>query len=156
MKIEDKITKYIMQGVPKTKAIRELKVQYGLSEEEINFIWLEVKTNYHQQEQKRRKRGQGRQVKAYKEDLIIKSAIDTFGEKHQKNIAQEELSELIQAISKDLRGKKHNVEEEIADVEIMLEQLKRMYDKEKVNKWKDYKLKRLSEMIKEVGENERL
>ena len=55
---------------------------------------------------------------------IYERAIKKFGAENQKRIAQEELSELIQAISKDCRNKKHNVEEEIADVEIMLNQLK--------------------------------
>ena len=149
MKIEDRINKYIMQGVEKTKAIRELKRDFNLSEKELNKIWLEVKECYYREEQKKKKKGTGRQIKAHKEDLIICNAIKTFGEEHQKNIAQEECSELIQALSKDLRGLKHNVEEEIADVEIVLEELKRIYNKELIDNWKYYKLKRLEELIKE-------
>ena len=55
---------------------------------------------------------------------VFEKAINTFGETPQKIVAMEEMGELIQAISKDLRGKEHNVEEEIADVEIMLQQMK--------------------------------
>lgn len=58
------------------------------------------------------------------EAQILKEAIKTFGEKHQEKMAVEECSELITAISHKHRGREHNIVEEIADVEIMLEQLK--------------------------------
>lgn len=55
---------------------------------------------------------------------ILLTAILTYGEKAQEGVAIEECSELIQAISHKHRGRQHNIAEEIADVEIMLEQLK--------------------------------
>lgn len=55
---------------------------------------------------------------------IFEAAIKTFGEKAQEEVAIEECSELIQAICHKHRGRKDNIAEEIADVEIMLEQLK--------------------------------
>lgn len=55
---------------------------------------------------------------------VFAAAILTYGEKEQEGIAQEECAELIQAISKKHRGKPNNIPEEIADVEIMLDQLK--------------------------------
>lgn len=55
---------------------------------------------------------------------IMKSAIKCFGEEYQENLAIEECSELIQAINHKHRGRKHNIAEEIADVEIVLEELK--------------------------------
>ena len=55
---------------------------------------------------------------------ILTSAIKVFGEKAQEEVAIEECSELIQAITHKHRGRKNNIAEEIADVEIMLEQLK--------------------------------
>lgn len=55
-------------------------------------------------------------------------AIKKYGEQAQEGVAQEECAELIQAISKKHRGKKHNIAEEIADVEIMLEQIKIIND----------------------------
>ena len=58
------------------------------------------------------------------EPQILEAAIKTFGEKAQEDVAIEECSELIQAISHKHRGREHNIAEEIADVEIMLEQLK--------------------------------
>lgn len=58
------------------------------------------------------------------ETQILKEAIKTFGERKQEEMAVEECSELITAISHKHRGREHNIVEEIADVEIMLEQLK--------------------------------
>lgn len=58
------------------------------------------------------------------EKEIFETAIKVFGECNQENMAIEECAELIQAINKKHRGMEHNIPEEIADVEIMLEQLK--------------------------------
>ena len=60
-------------------------------------------------------------------ELSIK-AIETFGCKHQTQIAIEELAELIMTIQHVERGKKDlsDLASEIADVEIMLFQLKLM------------------------------
>ena len=55
---------------------------------------------------------------------IITAAIRTYGEQAQERQAVEECSELIEAICHKHRGREHNIPEEIADVEIMLEQLK--------------------------------
>ena len=62
-------------------------------------------------------------------ELVIQEAIKRFGEDKQKVVAMEEMSELIKAISKDIRGQgdRNNLIEEIADVYIMLEKLKEMY-----------------------------
>lgn len=58
------------------------------------------------------------------EHEILTTAIRTYGEKEQEQVAIEECSELIQAICHKHRGREYNIAEEIADVEIMLEQLK--------------------------------
>lgn len=58
------------------------------------------------------------------EKEIFEAAIKRFGEKGQEEVAIEECSELIQAICHKHRGREHNIAEEIADVEIVLEQLK--------------------------------
>ena len=55
---------------------------------------------------------------------IFTAPIQAFGERAQEEVAMEECSELIQAITHKHRGREHNIAEEIADVEIMLEQLK--------------------------------
>ena len=70
-----------------------------------------------------------------REHDIIKIA-DYYGLKHQSQIAIEELSELIKAICKfnraenstEVQYERMNIVEEIADVEIMLFQLKYMLD----------------------------
>ncbi|MGG7057585.1 hypothetical protein ACQPUZ_04735 [Clostridium tertium] len=82
-----------------------------------------------------------------REEILIK-AINTFGEDIQKVVAMEELAELQQALSKDIRGKEHNVEEEIADVFIMLMQLELMYDKKKIEEWIDKKIERLDKRLR--------
>jgi NTP pyrophosphatase (non-canonical NTP hydrolase) len=61
---------------------------------------------------------------AMTENEILTAAIRAFGVRAQEEVAIEECSELIQAISHKHRGREHNIAEEIADVEIMLEQLK--------------------------------
>ena len=81
------------------------------------------------------------------EIVVCKKAIDTFGVANQQLKAVEEMGELIQAISKALIGKEHNVEEEIADVEIMLTQLKIMYDIKKIEEWKEFKINRLKGVV---------
>lgn len=153
MTLGELILAYQQKGIEKTKAIEYLNKKYGIDKVVLSDLWIEIKEANYTEEKRVRKRGTGRQVKASAEDLLICKAISTFGEDNQKRIAQEELAELIQAISKDCRGLEHNVEEEIADVEIMLEQLRRIYDKDKVNKWKENKLKRLRLRIKEREAN---
>jgi len=90
----------------------------------------------------------------YRKQIFIR-AIDVFGEKSQKVQTIEELSELIQAITKEIRQKPgaiENIYEEIGDVEIMLEQLKILYfiDPDKLDKGKDIKLMRLEKDIEVV------
>lgn len=86
--------------------------------------------------------------KILKQNIYLK-AIRTFGEEHQKIIVIEEMGELIQAISKSLRKKEHNMEEEIADVEIMLGQLKEMSDIDKnlIEEFREEKLRRLEGLV---------
>ena len=67
------------------------------------------------------------------EVVICRKAIDTFGEAIQMVIAMEELSELIKALSNAALGCKNNIEEEVADVEIMLTQLRIMFDSSKID-----------------------
>lgn len=64
------------------------------------------------------------------QDKILQAAIDTFGLDSQLDLAIEECSELITAIShwKRDRVKDEAILEEIADVEIMCKQLRMMLD----------------------------
>lgn len=77
---------------------------------------------------------------------VEKKIITTYGIHAQSMIACEELAELIQAISKTLRGGHgtDHLTEEIADVEIMMEQLETFYgiDRRRIDEVKRYKLER--------------
>lgn len=85
-------------------------------------------------------------------------AIWVYGEKAQKLMAIEEMSELTKEICKDFRGKldETHVAEEIADVEIMLEQLKIIYARldgnfwESISEFKRYKIERLKKRLEEM------
>lgn len=68
----------------------------------------------------------------------------------EKVVAIEELSELTKEITKDIRGITNykNIAEEMADVEIMLEQLKIIYsNKDLVGRYKVEKLQRIRERL---------
>lgn len=80
------------------------------------------------------------------EMIILRKAINTFGENHQIIKSMEELGELETALARYFDGNKadnDNICEEIADVEIMLEQLKMIFDNKIINKYKKNKLNRL-------------
>lgn len=84
---------------------------------------------------------------------IYARAAETFGRETQTIVAIEELSELIQALCKDNRGQvqRVNLAEEIADVTIMLEQMRILYGINPiVCATMDYKVRRLAERIEEV------
>ena len=81
---------------------------------------------------------------------ICKRAVEVFGKDTQLLMYFEEAGELAQAISKDKRGfgSKDNIAEEIADVEVMLEQLKHIYKcHHVVERMKQQKIVRLSSRI---------
>ena len=89
--------------------------------------------------------------------MIYKKAIQRWGEQSQLIKLNEELSELIGAVSKYLLKdieKRHEVQilemhitDEVADCEIMIEQLKRILNlHRKVEQTKIYKLERLEKL----------
>ena len=51
--------------------------------------------------------------------LICNKAVNTFGQAIQKVVAMEECAELISAVNNKMIERENNIEEEIADVEIM-------------------------------------
>lgn len=65
------------------------------------------------------------------EEEVFKLAIDTYGKENQCVVAIEEMAELQKEICKDMRirfGRPRNrMAEEIADCEIMIEQLKMIF-----------------------------
>ena len=92
---------------------------------------------------------------------IEQAAIDFYGGENQLEKAVEELGELIVAIQK-LRTEKDpdegqagelidHVAEEVADVEIMLDQIKLMMEdgEDAVGSWKVFKLLRLNKRMQE-------
>jgi len=88
-------------------------------------------------------------------DGRIKRAVKHYGIDSQRMMAIEEMSELIKELSKNKRGQDNidAIAEEIADVEIMTEQLKIIYNCHlKVDYYKECKLKRLEERMDEDKE----
>lgn len=86
------------------------------------------------------------------DSAICRKVVEMFGADLQQMVAIEEIGELLQAISKRARGKdnRDNLAEEIADVEIMLEQLKHIHKCHgEVDHWKEKKLMRLCGRIEE-------
>lgn len=82
---------------------------------------------------------------------IYERAIKKWGEM-QIVKAMEEAAEFIQACSRRLLGKvddKHNLEEEIADLEIMLEQVKLTCNVKLIEEFKKIKLERLKKLLEE-------
>lgn len=63
------------------------------------------------------------------ESAVLQRALDTYGSVLQIVVMMEEMSELQKELCKYLRGKcsQANIAEEIADVEIMLEQMKMLF-----------------------------
>lgn len=86
-------------------------------------------------------------------DGLYKMALNTYGIEHQIFMVFEEMSELQKELCKFLRGKEPTAQrlriaEEIADVEIMLDQMKIYFkNHEAVEKNKKYKLKRLKQNL---------
>jgi hypothetical protein len=97
---------------------------------------------------------------------ILHRAIATFGRSNQKMQTLEELMELQRAIFENVhRGtdNKKEIIEEVADVEIMLAQVKMIYDidQKEIEKIQDYKVGRLDHTIdkylaKQAANNEQV
>jgi hypothetical protein len=93
-------------------------------------------------------------------EKICKRALKKWGARSQLDMAVEECSELIKAIMKFNRNQEaikngHNpsmdayyeVCYEIADVEIMMVQLRQIFDSMAIDKQKEYQLTRLFKMV---------
>lgn len=84
---------------------------------------------------------------------LCRQAVEKFGADSQTMIAIEEMAELQKELCKHSRGRNnyYNIAEEIADVQIMLEQMIILHDcRETVEDWKFAKLMRLRELIGDV------
>lgn len=83
-------------------------------------------------------------------NMILSKAIRKYGADMQQVIAIEEMAELTKELCKYKRGQDNfdHIAEEIADVEIMMEQLKIMFDcNRQVEVYKENKIKRLAERL---------
>lgn len=91
------------------------------------------------------------------DNVICQAALETFGKELQVTMAVEEMSELTKELCKNSRGQENttHIAEEIADVEIMLQQMVMLFDcAGQVETFRQYKLERLAGRIKEVKEHE--
>lgn len=90
------------------------------------------------------------------EKEICQEALKTYGMPNQLIVAIEELSELQKEICKYLRGKgdMQHIAEEVADVEIMIEQLTMAFNiRADVIRWRRKKFERLSGRMKHGEES---
>lgn len=92
------------------------------------------------------------------EQIILKDAVKTFGNTSQIDKLIEEMGEVLQALMKlkasDTHENKFHVEEELADLKIVLDQMPFIFDAENLEDWRIAKLKRLEKRIAEAkGKN---
>lgn len=84
--------------------------------------------------------------------MIIKDSIEHYGVDAQSTVCMEECAELIQAISKEKRGKHDyiHLSEEIADVLICISMLQAMYHVNDwdIQRWIEYKQERIVERMR--------
>lgn len=85
-----------------------------------------------------------------------KKAIETYGEKAQKLMAIEEMSELTKEICKDFRGKlnREHLIEEMADVTITIDQMMLMYkiSRFEIEQMRIKKMERLKERLEKQND----
>ena len=85
----------------------------------------------------------------------LETIVNSYRKVDQVIVLIEEMAELMKALTKSMRGE-HNladIAEEIADVQIMLDQAKLIFrlDKETMNVFIDYKIDRTLQRIKDDG-----
>lgn len=92
---------------------------------------------------------------------ILERAIDTYGMHTQVDMCLEEMAELSKALLKmrrsggDIADKLDNIREEIADVQIMIDQMRIIYGADQVYRIERAKLDRLEQRLaREVSEDE--
>ena len=89
-----------------------------------------------------------------KYEILLKKTHKIYGTFHQMVQTVEELSELIKAITKFINNKcdEHKIAEEIADVEIMVHQLKNILNinQNEINEIKIQKLNRLEKRLNDI------
>ena len=90
---------------------------------------------------------------------VVQRSIEHYGKDVQSTVCMEECAELIQAISKEKRGKsdKDHLAEEMADVIICIEMLKQIYNvtDDEIYSWVINKQERIIERIKKDAQSTR-
>lgn len=89
-----------------------------------------------------------------KRRAIYHAALDTYGKEAQTRMVFEEMAELQKELCKNARGadNRTSIAEEIADVQIMLEQMIELYNcAELVEIYKNTKIARLKKRLEEAG-----
>lgn len=97
----------------------------------------------------------GNKVPYGSREAVYRQAIEKFGEQAQIRIAVEEMAELTKELCKSFRGKQNREEiiEEIADVTIMMEQLRLIFDcNQDVCDQMDFKVERLLRRMTETAD----
>ena len=87
------------------------------------------------------------------EQEILCMALDTYGSEAQTLMVMEEMAELQKELCKHARGKDniHSIAEEIADVQIMLEQMILLHGcREVVHTYREMKVQRLRKRLEGV------
>lgn len=94
-------------------------------------------------------------VEIIREDVICHTALEHYGVHSQIVKCMEECGELIQALARNMSGEENaeNVAEELADVEIMLMQMKMVFGRQKVYRVRAQKLARLKMRMEEEEED---
>lgn len=84
---------------------------------------------------------------------LYEAAAETWGTEPQIDMVGEECSELSAEVSRFMRGRsdESDLADEIADVEIMVEQMRVNLDEDVIEKAKQSKLKRLRSRLQEAG-----
>lgn len=80
---------------------------------------------------------------------ILLNAIDTYGRTRQTLKAIEELNECAAALARNLNAMCDTDEvcDELADVQIMLDQMRMIYDSSAIDKRVEYKIRRLMDKL---------
>ena len=85
---------------------------------------------------------------------VLEAAVRYYGKYSQVDQLFEEMAELTKELSKNNRGSDNvsSIAEEIADVEIMLDQMKILFNcSREVNLWRAYKVERLRHNLTKEG-----
>ena len=85
---------------------------------------------------------------------VLESAVEYYGKYSRIDLTFEEMAELTKELSKNCRGADNidGIAEEIADVQIMLDQLKIVFNcSREVDLWRGYKIERLRQNLTKAG-----